>query len=567
MPYSTAGLPNNGRTQYFNFQYDDKLTPSRGKDLATEVMQTADADLAILAGWFSGRQLDMSPPINVSINNVGNPTDAGGHWMGALLVPLQVMINIGELPMAMGTPIMLARYLLISEVSEMYMRAFAPYGFNPWFRLGEGNKGEGLSRFLAEQFLLRTYPGVAGLPSLMATGWNCTNSWLNSVRKDFLEVNDEDIAPGSPDVGGATLFLMYLHDQLGYSIVDIINAGGGHLSNVYENLTSDSWANAWGKFSKLVNDHYPTTPGTSGFAPGGYFPPLDTVFPVSDLTLFAAPTVATWITTGSSGLVVVGVDHPAVLSIPLVITSSHPTIIPASMPTIGSGMTTASVPLKVLPQPAGFKATKVTLTVSYAFRTLTRDITVVEPSSSTFEPLEIDVDQSVDPCAVALVAGTAQSFVVSNINVFPNQSGLKFAWSVNGATPMATNTPSLTIAVLPAPGTTVTISVTVTNAQGLSATGAYTFQTIAQPTGFQALEVELRCRLNRFRNGSLSIPPWVPIERAGEVQERLVALERQVQAASKSVAAMNRLINQMQEISRQHAVRAEPNGIRDSAKS
>jgi len=261
------------------------------------------------------------------------------------------------------------------------------------------------------------------------------------------------------------------------------------------------------------------------------------------------------------------VDHPAVLSIPLVITSSHPTIIPASMPTIGSGMTTASVPLKVLPQPAGFKATKVTLTVSYAFRTLTRDITVVEPSSSTFEPLEIDVDQSVDPCAVALVAGTAQSFVVSNINVFPNQSGLKFAWSVNGATPMATNTPSLTIAVLPAPGTTVTISVTVTNAQGLSATGAYTFQTIAQPTGFQALEVELRCRLNRFRNGSLSIPPWVPIERAGEVQERLVALERQVQAASKSVAAMNRLINQMQEISRQHAVRAEPNGIRDSAKS
>jgi hypothetical protein len=558
MPYSITGLPSNGRTNYFNFQYDDTLTAPRGKDLAIEMLKTCDADLATLAAWFSGRQLDMSPPIMVSINTVatdamGNPTQfVGGHWMGALLVPLQVTINIGELPMATGRLIMLARYLLISEVSEMYMRAFSPYGFNPWFRLGEGNKGEGLSRFLAEQFLLKAYPGVAGLPSLTVGTWNCTSSWLNSARSNFLEINDEDIDPASPDVGGATLFLMYLHDQLGYSIEAIINAGGGHLSNVYETLTGDSWTNAWDKFSMLVNDHYPTTPGTSGFIPGGYFPPLDTVFPVSDLTLFAAPTVATWITTASSGPIVVGVDHPAVVPIPLIITSSHPTIIPAPMPTIGAGMTSASVPLTVRPQPVGFKATKVTLTASYAGRTLKRDITVVVPGTIALGPLEIDVDRSADPCAVALVAGNAQTFVVTNLNVFPDQSGLNFAWSVTGAMPVATNTPSLTIAVLPALGTTVTMSVTVTNAQGLSAAGTYTFQTIAQPTGFQALDAELRCRLNRFRNGSLSLPPWVPIERGGGVQERLVALERQLQAVSKSMTAMSVLIRQMQEMSRQH---------------
>jgi hypothetical protein len=69
--------------------------------------------------------------------------------MGALAVPLQVTINIGKLPMGLGTATMLARYLLIMEVSEMYMRAFAPYTFAPWFRFGEGNKAEGLSRFLA----------------------------------------------------------------------------------------------------------------------------------------------------------------------------------------------------------------------------------------------------------------------------------------------------------------------------------------------------------------------------------------------------------------------------------
>jgi hypothetical protein len=204
MPYSITGLPSNGRTNYFNFQYDDTLTAPRGKDLAIEMLKTCDADLATLAAWFSGRQLDMSPPIMVSINTVatdamGNPTQfVGGHWMGALLVPLQVTINIGELPMATGRLIMLARYLLISEVSEMYMRAFSPYGFNPWFRLGEGNKGEGLSRFLAEQFLLKAYPGVAGLPSLTVGTWNCTSSWLNSARSNFLEINDEDIDPAAP---------------------------------------------------------------------------------------------------------------------------------------------------------------------------------------------------------------------------------------------------------------------------------------------------------------------------------------------------------------------------------
>lgn len=559
---STDGLSNDGRTQYFNFQYDDRLSLSRGKGLAIQMMTTCDADLAILASWFSGRQLDMSPPINLSINTVatdaaGNPTQfVGGHWAGALFVPLQLTINIGEFPMASGTPIMLARYLLISEISEMYMRAFAPYGSDPWFRLGEGNKGEGLSRFLAEQFVLREYPGTTALPSLTVGAWNCTSSWLNSARTNFLEVNDEDIDPASPDVGGATLFLMYLHDQLGYSIESIINAGGGHLSNVYENVSipHDSWTNAWPKFSTLVNAHYPTTPGTSGFTPGGFFPPLDTVFPVSDLTVFAAPTVATWVAT-SPGTIVVAVDHPAVLPIPLVMTSSDPTIIPAPLPTIGAGTTSASVPLKVLPQAAGFMTTKVTLTVSYAGKTLTRDITVLDAGATTFDPLDIDIDRSADPCAVALVASKEQTFVITNLNVFPDQAGLTFAWSVTGAAPGATNAASLTIAALPAAGTTVTIKVTVTNPQGLKAAGTYTFQTIAPQTGFQALEAELRCRVSRFKNGSLSIPPWVPIERGGETQERLMALERQVQAASKSVTVLSRLIKQMQEMSREHAER------------
>jgi hypothetical protein len=87
------------------------------------------------------------------------------------------------------------------------------------------------------QFLLRAYPGVSAIPWLMVPGgaavWNVTNLWLDSARDDWLEVNDEDIAPDKV-IGCGTQFLFYLYDQLGHRIEDIINAGGGHLSNVYE---------------------------------------------------------------------------------------------------------------------------------------------------------------------------------------------------------------------------------------------------------------------------------------------------------------------------------------------
>jgi hypothetical protein len=57
-----------------------------------------------------------------------------------------------------GAPVDLIRYLLVSEVTEMFM-ASARNGF--WFgntgvvwQANEGSKGEGLSRFLGVQFQL-----------------------------------------------------------------------------------------------------------------------------------------------------------------------------------------------------------------------------------------------------------------------------------------------------------------------------------------------------------------------------------------------------------------------------
>jgi hypothetical protein len=242
-----------------------------------------------VVSWFSGRSLDTVLPINVSIATVatdskGRPTEfVGASWSGYGLIPLQVTISIGELLMGSGTPQMFARYLLVSEVTEMYMRGMATLGLSQWFgNLDEGNKGEALSDFLATQFLLKNFPGVTSLPTVLSGSTRVTNLWLNSARDNFLEVADDDNVPNTK-IGCCALFLFYLHDQLGYRIEDIINKGAHALSEVYAQLTGEAAANAWIKFSTLVNTHYPNSRNASGNFTPRYNPMLETIFPVVDL--------------------------------------------------------------------------------------------------------------------------------------------------------------------------------------------------------------------------------------------------------------------------------------------
>jgi hypothetical protein len=546
----TTGLPNNGRTRYFNLQYDDALSVTRGKDLAAELMTHCDDDLSLVAGWFSGRQLDMSPPINVSLttvatDSVGNPADyVGGKWTGALAWPLQVTINIGEFDMLSGTPIMLARYLLVAEVSEMYMRAFYLDGPNPWFRFSEGNKGEGLSRFLSTQFLLRAYPDVAAVPSLLypagAGLWNVTNQWLDSVRANWLEVNDEDIYP-DPETGCATLFLFWLHDQLGYSIEAIVNAGAGHLSNVYENLAHDSWTNAWPKFSDVVNVHYPHALVGGGFEPS-YSPPLETVFPVPELVRFSATGQVSWVPvpTRIQPVLEVAFDRPTSVDVSIDLSSSDPTTVAVSSPVTMRASTQAQASsLRVLPQPASFTSKNVTLTASYAGRTLHTSVHVLSPDAVGLPALVIDVDRSADPCHPLFLEGDTQVFRINNLHVFADQTDLVFSWTVDGAMPDATDGETLTVETLPAAGTEVTVRVTVENEPGLHAAGEFTFDTRAVSP--EVLDEELRCRLGRFRNQSLSIQPWEPVEVENR-RELLETLQLQVHQVSVLAAEVTKSI-------------------------
>ena len=103
-----------------------------------------------------------------------------------------------------------------------------------WFGAGnEGSAGEGLSRFLAGQFLISNGLGAT------EPGFALANSWMSTPRADY--VNNIDVADHGIDAktGCSILFIYYLYTQLGYGIKGIIAAAASELSGVYKNLTGD----------------------------------------------------------------------------------------------------------------------------------------------------------------------------------------------------------------------------------------------------------------------------------------------------------------------------------------
>jgi hypothetical protein len=243
--------------------------------------------------------------------------------------------------------------------------------------------------------------------------------------------------------------------------------------------------------------------------------------------------------------VVVHVDHPPKLP-PLVInvTSSDPAIIPPMVVAIGASATSGMAYLAVVPQDVSFTSKLVTLTASYAGRTLTTNVRVVSPDAKGLPELKIDVDRSADPCRPLFVEGAEHTFEVTNLYVFADQTPLAFAWAVRGAATGALNMPSLTIPALPQAPTKVSVSVTVTNAAGLQARGTLTFQTVA--VDWKVIDNELRCRLARLKNLHLSIPEWTHIEGDGR-QRRLKMVDEQVRSVSREAGRVASVIRSVEE--------------------
>jgi hypothetical protein len=227
------------------------------------LLGAAEGDYNLMAGWFGFPNLDKSVPYTVNVLN-----STGGAAWGTQGGKLN--INLNALNGGQGDSSFL-RYLLVSEMVEQFMRSDeVNRGMAPgmsWFGNGtEGSQGEGLSRFLAAQFL--AVNGLGFTPPTFENSWR----WLSSSRADF--VNQIIPTDNGPDAatGCSLLFICYLFSQLRFSIQQIISAGGPNLAAVYQRLTADQ-NDPFPPFLQLVNSAFPgseTIP--SGGDPDNPFP-------------------------------------------------------------------------------------------------------------------------------------------------------------------------------------------------------------------------------------------------------------------------------------------------------
>jgi Repeat of unknown function (DUF346) len=248
MALTTNGLANGGLTTHYQIQYDDSLSAADGRDRGNALIPVCEADYNLISGWFGGISLTVGTPITVNI--IPGPYASASWGPPITLIP------------GNGSSLALVRYLLVSEVTEMFMLAQN----KGWFGTGnEGSAGEGLSRFLAGQFLIANGLGVT------EPGFALANSWMTSPRSDY--VNNVDPLDHGIDAktGCAILFIYYLFAQLGFSINSIIAAAASELSGVNKDLTGDS-NDPFPAFWKLLNASFPGTTAIPGSNPDNPFP-------------------------------------------------------------------------------------------------------------------------------------------------------------------------------------------------------------------------------------------------------------------------------------------------------
>ncbi|MFL6163643.1 MAG: hypothetical protein ACJ74U_15665 [Jatrophihabitantaceae bacterium] len=255
MTLTTTGLTNGGLTAHYQIQYESTLSTADGRDRANGLIATCEADYALMAGWFGGIGLTVGSPITVNLQ-------PGSYASASWGPPIQLVPGA-------GSALEVVRYLLVSEVTEMFMLA-QNHG---WFGAGnEGSAGEGLSRFLAGQFLIANGLGVT------EPGFALANSWMASPRADF--VNNVDVGDHGidPKTGCAILFIYYLHTQLGFSINQIVAAAAPELSGVYQNLTGGT-ADPFPRFKHILDSKYPGSTTIPGPNPDNPYPILDPLLP------------------------------------------------------------------------------------------------------------------------------------------------------------------------------------------------------------------------------------------------------------------------------------------------
>jgi hypothetical protein len=320
--FVSTGLTNGGITPHFSFAYDSSLELTAANPTGIEPARTnqliglCEGDLKITSDFFGGT-VTFNSVIRVPVVTYVTRLTGGANTTDSI----RLKPNSND--------VTLLRYLLVSEVAELFMDAQR----KGWFAVGGGDesfRGEALSRFLGQQFLVVTGIGV------FEPGFDTAYQWLNSSlpatdshstrlqgaqipdptdptgkrqlqitidygsRLDYINYREnisyvENVSGKTgnhaiegdngilPNVGCVALFLYYLRAQLGFSVTDIVtkaplsdpgaDPSRPSIREVYRNLTGDD-SDPFPFFYQLLDAFFPSTLAASipGPNPDNPFP-------------------------------------------------------------------------------------------------------------------------------------------------------------------------------------------------------------------------------------------------------------------------------------------------------
>ncbi len=204
----------------------------QGTAAAQAVLASAEADYGAVREWFGGIDLpagqegdDQTKPRTATPVQVLIDAQAGGAYhFGCAATDLYIAPDALE-----------ATGLMVAELVEVFEAAI-----NNGWACGQAN-GEALSRALA----VERNGNLAPMIRQTAQQW-----WANG-HTDYVTNNDADDRNQDSN-GCGTLFLYYLHSQLGFSWQKITTTGGVSLGETYQRLTGKSGAQGFSDFVSLL---------------------------------------------------------------------------------------------------------------------------------------------------------------------------------------------------------------------------------------------------------------------------------------------------------------------------
>ncbi len=201
--------------------YDPALGP-QGLALATQMLTVVSAPYQQMQSVFA----ITGAPVTVLIAPLSGKNDGskGAYHGGCTFTAGGVLYLDATFANTAANPLDLEVALYIAELSECFMGAQ-----NRGWGCGSSN-GEGLSRYLAEN----ASPGI--IP-----GWGVTGpSWATAGFPDWVTKTEQ--TDGDYTSTGCAIIYLYWMRSLGFTISEIVQAGGTTLAANYQTLTGKSTA-------------------------------------------------------------------------------------------------------------------------------------------------------------------------------------------------------------------------------------------------------------------------------------------------------------------------------------